>query len=161
MTTVFPSFRLNTRTLGLVLVLAAAAGCTRMERFHGFAPTDADLAAVQVGQTTKDSVLASFGPPVSDGTLENNAVYYVSSTFNHYGPFAPEEVDRQVVAIRFDSNDVVRNVARYTLQDGQVVALDRRVTEDGISDVTLLAQLLRSFGRFNAGTLLGEAPEEL
>ena len=85
----------------------------------------------------------------------------MSSTFVHYGAFAPDEVDRQVVAIRFDSNDVVRNVARYTLEDGQVVALDRRVTEDGIEDVTLLEQLLRSFGRFNTAQLLGEEPSDL
>lgn len=161
MTNISPSFRSGVRALGLVVILAAAAGCTRMERFHGFAPSDADLAGVQVGQTTKDSVLASFGPPISDGTLENNAVYYISSKFTHFGAFPPEEVDRQVVAIRFDGNDVVRNVARYTLEDGQVVALDRRVTEDGINDVTVLTQLLRSFGRFNAGTLLGEEPSDL
>ncbi|MEL6681276.1 MAG: outer membrane protein assembly factor BamE [Pseudomonadota bacterium] len=149
------------RALGIVLVLSSAAACTRMERFHGFAPSDTDLATVQVGQTTKDAVLASFGPPISDGTLDNNALYYASSTFVHFGPFAPEETDRQVVAIRFDSNDVVQNVVRYTLEDGQVVALDRRVTDDGISDVTLLQQLMRSFGRFNAGQLLGEEPSEL
>ncbi|MDX8349744.1 outer membrane protein assembly factor BamE [Cognatiyoonia sp. IB215446] len=148
------------RMLGIVLGVAAAAGCTRMERFHGFAPSEGDLESVQVGQTTKDAVLASFGPPVSDGTLDNNAVYYVSSRFEFFGPFAPEETDRQVVAIRFDGNDVVRDVGRYTLQDGQVVALDRRVTEGGINDVTLLGQLLRSFGRFNAATILGEEPQD-
>ena len=161
MISICPSFRSGARALGFVMVMAAATGCARMERFHGFAPSEADLAAVEVGQTTKDTVLESFGPPISDGTLENNAVYYVSSTFVHYGAFAPDEVDRQVVAIRFDSNDVVRNVARYTLEDGQVVALDRRVTEDGIEDVTLLEQLLRSFGRFNTAQLLGEAPSDL
>lgn len=149
------------RMLGLVLGVVAATGCTRMERFHGFAPSEAELATVQIGQTTKDVVLESFGPPISDGTLNNNAVYYVSSKFVHYGAFPPEETDRQVVAIRFDSNDVVRNVGRYTLEDGEVVALDRRVTEDGINDVTLLGQLLGSFGRFNAATILGEEPQDL
>jgi len=34
--------------------------------------------------------------------------------------------------------------------------LDRRVTEDGINDVTFLAQLLGSFGRIDAGQFLGE-----
>jgi outer membrane protein assembly factor BamE (lipoprotein component of BamABCDE complex) len=154
------NFRTGARALGFAVVLAAAAGCTRIERFHGFAPTDADLSVVQVGQSTKDSVLASFGPPLSDGTLENNAIYYVSSQFSHFGALAPEEVDRQVVAIRFDGSDVVRNVTRYTLEDGQVVALDRRVTEDGINDVTFLGQLLGSFGRIDAGSLLGEEPAQ-
>ena len=50
----------------------------------------------------------------------------------------------------------MRNIARYTMEDGQVVVLDRRVTEDGISDVSFLSQLFGSFGRMDAGTLLGE-----
>lgn len=160
MTRSTPYFRKGVRTLGFVLVLAAASGCTRLDRFHGFTPSDADLSSVQVGQSTKDGVIASFGPPLSDGSLENNAIYYVSSQFTHFGALAPEEVDRQIVAIRFDANDVVRNVTRYTLEDGRVVGLDRRVTEDGINDVTFLSQLIGSFGRIDAGALLGEAPVE-
>ena len=69
-------------------------------------------------------------------------VIVASSQFVHFGAFAPEEVDRQVVAFRFDENNVTQDVARYTLQDGQVVSLDRRVTDDGIQDVTFIGQLL-------------------
>lgn len=152
--------RKSARALGFVVVLAAASGCTRLDRFHGFTPSDAELSTVQVGQTTKAAVIGDFGPPLSDGSLENNAIYYVSSQFTYFGALPPEEVDRQVVAIRFDANDVVRNVTRYTLEDGRVVGLDRRVTEDGINDVTFLSQLIGSFGRIDAGALLGEAPVE-
>ena len=85
-------------------------------------------------------------------------MYYATSQFRLFGPFAPEEIDRQVLAIDFDSNDRLRNISRYTLEDGRVVVLDRRVTEDGINDVTFLSQLLGSFGRLDAGQLLGEEP---
>jgi hypothetical protein len=61
-----------------------------------------------------------------------------------------------VLAIDFDSNDRVSNISRYTLEDGRVVVLDRRVTEDGINDVTFLSQLLGSFGRLDAGQFLGD-----
>ena len=154
--TVTPSgFRKSVRALGYVAAFAVVAGCTRIERFHGFTPTDAELSAVQVGQSTKSGVIANFGPPFSDGSLENNAVYYVSSQFSYFGALPPEEVDRQIVAIHFDGNDVVRNVMRYSLEDGRVIALDRRVTDDGINDVTFLGQLIGSFGQVDAGALLG------
>ena len=82
--TVTPSgFRKSVRALGYVAAFAVVAGCTRIERFHGFTPTDAELSAVQVGQSTKSGVIANFGPPFSDGSLENNAVYYVSSQFSY------------------------------------------------------------------------------
>jgi len=79
----------------------------------------------------------------------------VASQFDRIGPFAPQEVDRTVIAVRFDTADRVRNVTRYTLQDGRIVQLDRRVTDDGIEDIGVLEQLLGSFGRIDAGTFLG------
>ncbi|MBE0412852.1 outer membrane protein assembly factor BamE [Yoonia sp.] len=146
------------RTVAMLAVLGLAGACAPIERFHGFAPSAEDQAAVQVGQATREAVIARFGPPTSVGLLGNSDYYYVSSTFRHFGAFAPQETDRQVTVVSFDSNAVVRNITRYTLQDGQVVVLDRRVTEDGINDVTFIGQLLGAFGRVDAGALLGEEP---
>lgn len=147
------------RTAVFLTVLGLSAACTPMERFHGFAPTPEDMAAVQVGLSTRETVIERFGPPTSTGVLENDDFYYVSSTFRHFGPFAPKETERQVLTVSFDDNGIVRNISRYGLQDGQIVVLERRVTEDGINDVTFLGQLLGSFGRVDAGTLLGEPPQ--
>ncbi|PJI92049.1 Beta-barrel assembly machine subunit BamE [Yoonia maricola] len=141
---------------GFVSVLAVMAGCTELDRFHGFIPPEEELATLNVGSTTKAEVITLFGPPKSERGLQNNTVYYASSQFRRFGPFAPEEVDRQVLAIDFDANDRLRNISRYTLEDGRVVVLDRRVTEDGINDITFLSQLLGSFGRIDAGQFLGE-----
>ncbi|WP_439155269.1 outer membrane protein assembly factor BamE [Yoonia sp.] len=147
------------RTAVLVAVLALSVGCSPITRFHGFAPSAQDVAAVQVGQATRDTVIANFGPPTSTGVLGNQDFYYVSSTFRHFGAFAPQETERQVTVVSFDADNVVSNISRYGLEDGQVVVLDRRVTEDGINDVTFLSQLLGAFGRVDAGALLGEAPQ--
>ncbi|WP_400087961.1 outer membrane protein assembly factor BamE [Yoonia sp. R78084] len=150
--------RKTIKAAGIVSVFAIVAGCSPMDRYHGFIPPAEELAAVNVGSTTKDEVIALFGPPVSDRALQNNTIYYASSQFEIFGPFAPEEVDRQVLAIDFDAGDRVRNISRYTLEDGRVVVLDRRVTEDGINDITFLSQLLGSFGRIDAGQFLGDEP---
>lgn len=144
------------KAAGLACVLTIAAGCTELDRYHGFIPPEEELATLNVGATTKDEVIALFGPPRSERGLQNNTVYYASSQFRRFGPFAPEEIDRQVLAIDFDSNDRLRNISRYTLEDGRIVVLDRRVTEDGINDVTFLSQLFESFGRIDAGQFLGE-----
>lgn len=146
----------SVRMAGFVSVLAIVSGCTQMDRFHGFIPPQEELATLNVGSTTRAEVISLFGPPRSERALQNNTIYYASSQFRRFGPFAPEEVDREVLAIDFDGNDRVRNISRYTLEDGRVIVLDRRVTEDGINDVTFLSQLLGAFGRIDAGQLLGE-----
>jgi hypothetical protein len=63
-------------------------------------------------------------------------------------------VDRELVAISFDSGGVVRNIERFGLQDGRVIALERRVTESGINSESFLRQLLGNVGTPNAGQLL-------
>ena len=135
---------------------ALVAGCAQIDRFQGFTPPAAEIATLQVGATSKEEVITLFGPPISERALENNTIYYASSQFRYFGPFAPRIIDRQILAIDFDAADRVRNIARYTMEDGQIIVLDRRVTEDGINDVTFLSQLFASFGRLDAGAFLGE-----
>lgn len=139
-----------------VSALALMAGCTPLRDYHGFIPPAEEVANVQIGSTTKDEVIALFGPPIADRAVERNTIYYAASEFRTFGPFAPEEVSREILAIDFTADDRVRNISRYGLEDGRIVVLDRRVTEDGINDVSFLGQLFGAFGRLDAGTLIGD-----
>lgn len=147
--------RLRVTVAGLA-VAGIVAACSPIERYHGFVPPETEVAALEIGVTSKDEVVSLFGVPIADRALQNNTIYYAASKFEQFGPFAPNEVERQVLAVAFDANDRLRNVSRYTLEDGRVIALDRRVTDDGIEDVSFLTQLFGAFGRIDAGTLLGQ-----
>lgn len=139
-----------------VAVLATAVACTPIIRNHGYTPTAEDLELIVTGQDTRESVTALAGPPTSTGLRADSAFYYVSSKFRHFGPLAPEETDRQVLVISFDDAGLVSNIQRFGLQDGRVVVLSRRVTDNSVRDSTFLRQLLGSLGRVNAGDFLGE-----
>lgn len=139
--------------LGAAVLLALAA-CADVNRFHGYTPSDADLQAVQVGRTTKQGVIEAVGAPVSTGAVGDDTFYYVSSTVRHRGYREPQVVDRQVVAVSFARNGRVSNVERFTLEDGKVVALSRRVTDSGIQGVSLIGQLLRNIGQVNLGQFI-------
>ncbi len=141
----------------IVTGFVAIAACTPIERNHGYVPSDAELSLLTVGVDTRETLTEAVGPPTSGGVLDGSDFYYVASKFRHYGAFAPEEVDRQVVAVSFSEAGTIANIERFGLQDGRVVALSRRVTDDGIRDTTFLRQLMGSFGRIDAGTFLGES----
>ncbi len=149
--------RLGQAVRGLVMALAAlaVAGCVAQFRNHGYAPTDSELAEVLVGLDTRDSVIETFGPPTTGGVLEQGAVYYVESRWRLYGAFEPQIIDRQLVAISFDPEGVVSNVERFTLEDGRVIALSRRVTDDNVRDTTFIRQLLGNLGRIDNADFLG------
>lgn len=135
--------------LALVLALVLAGACTPIVRNHGYIPSEQDLALLTVGVDTRESVAASVGVPSAGGVVSDGAYYFVRSRWETRGAFAPKEVDRQVLAISFDQNGVVENIERFTLQDGRVVPLSRRVTDSSVRNVSFLSQLLGGIGRFN------------
>ncbi|MDG1377897.1 MAG: outer membrane protein assembly factor BamE [Yoonia sp.] len=139
-----------------VLALMVAVACTPIIRNHGYMPPEEDLALIAVGVDTRDTVTTTIGPPASGGVLSESGFYYVASKFRHFGAYAPEEIEREVLAISFDAGGVVSNIERFGLQDGNVVVLSRRVTDNQARDSTFIRQLMSSFGRVNASDFLGE-----
>ena len=59
-----------------------------------------------------------------------------------------------MVAIRFDDNGVVSNIERFGLEDGNVVALSRRVSASNIEGIGFLRQLMGNLGRLDAAGII-------
>lgn len=137
----------------LALCLLAAA-CTAQFRNHGYMPPEEDVANVIVGVDTRDSVAETLGSPTAGGVLNDGGFYYVRSQFKTVGPFRPQETSRELLAVTFAGNGTVANIERFGLEDGQVVRLSRRVTDNGLSDVSFIRQLLGNLGNFNPGDFL-------
>lgn len=137
-----------------VAVICTLTGCVSEYRNHGYAPSDEDLTEVVVGVDSRDSVIEAIGAPSSSGVLDDSGLYYVSTRVRHYGLRRPQPVEREMVAISFDTRGIVSNVERFGLEDGMVVPLERRVTSSGVSDKTFLRQLMGSLGNLGPGDLL-------
>lgn len=133
----------------VLLTAIGLAGCSPQFRNHGYIPPEEDLAAIEVGSDTRESVAEKIGVPASSGVLNESGYYYVRMRTRAVGPLAPQEIDRQVVAISFSEGGVVQNVERFGLERGQVVPLARRVTDQAVTDRSFLRQLLGNIGRFN------------
>jgi outer membrane protein assembly factor BamE (lipoprotein component of BamABCDE complex) len=136
------------------VLMLALSGCVAQYRNHGYVPPAEELAKIKLGVDTRDSVVEAIGAPTSSGVLNDSGYYYISTRVRNYGLRAPQIVDRQLVAINFDSRGVVRNIERYGLEDGRAVPLDRRVTDSGLSNNGFLRQLVGNLGNFNPGTFL-------
>ncbi|MFV0358832.1 outer membrane protein assembly factor BamE [Tropicimonas sp.] len=138
------------RALGLCAVVLTGA-CTSLYQDHGYTPSDSQLAEIDVGVDTRNSVAETVGPPTTMGALKDSGYYYVSQRMRTYAYREPEIIERQVVAISFDRNGVVSNIERFGLEKGNVVALSRRVTESNIEGVGFLAQLMGNVGMLDIG----------
>ena len=144
---------MRSATLAIALALS---GCGAVEREHGYAPSGDVLDRIVVDVDTRDSVAEQVGRPSTSALIGEDAWYYVESLWRSRGPLPPEEVTREVVAISFGDDGTVRNIERFGLEEGRAIALNRRVTDDNIADVSFLSQLLGSIGNISAEELTGE-----
>ena len=138
--------------LGVLLLVATA--CAPVYRNHGYVPSDQELAALEVGVDTRETVAATVGRPSASGLLNDVGWYYVQSRWKHRGGRAPVEEERQVVAITFTEQGSVANIERFGLEKGRIVPLSRRVTASNVKSAGLLKQLFGNLGRINAGSML-------
>jgi outer membrane protein assembly factor BamE (lipoprotein component of BamABCDE complex) len=138
------------------LLAAGLGACTPVIRNHGYVPTETELALVEVGVDTRETVGEKIGRPSTSGLLNEDGWYYVQSQYRLVGPREPKETDRKVLAVTFNEAGVLENVALFGLEDGQVVEISRRVTETNIKGVSVITQLLGSFGRISAEDVFNE-----
>ena len=136
--------------LALATILAGTLGlsaCSKIEQNRGYVPDAADLAEVEIGVATRQTVQQSLGSPSTVGTFDDTAWYYIRSRHERLAFFRPEVVSREVVAIYFDENNHVDDVAHYGLEDGYVVSYSNRETPTRGRELTVLEQLLGNVGR--------------
>jgi outer membrane protein assembly factor BamE (lipoprotein component of BamABCDE complex) len=143
---------------GQVLMVAAfvvLSACAPTVRVHGFAPTKEEIAQINPGTSTRESVQELIGLPSSTGVMEDNAWYYVQSETSQYTFFAPKVIDRRVLAITFDNGGRVTSINEYGLEDGRVINLQTRITVTEGAQLSVIQEILSNFGRFDATQLVG------
>lgn len=153
------SIFINTGVARRVLLAATLGGglfaCTPQYANHGYIPAAEDLDQIVVGVDSRASVEDTIGTPSTAGVVNDSGFYYVRSKKRTIGALAPKVIEREVLAISFDSAGVVSNVERFGLERGRVVPLERRVTTSGVGNSGFLRQLLGNLGRFNPAGLAG------
>ncbi len=145
-----PGIRSTVR-IGLVTLLCVSlAACTARYRSHGYVPSEDELQQIVPGVDTRATVEDLIGVPSTSGTLNESGFYYIESDVRHFAWKQPEVVDREVLAIPFDSDGVVENIERHGLEDGQVVPPTRRITRSGDGDISFIRKLFGNIGGLNA-----------
>lgn len=136
------------RSMALVGLLTATA-CSATYSNHGYVPPEQDLQALVIGVDTRATVDDVVGPPSVAGMSQDGDYYYVRSRKRTFGMFRPQDVERQVLAISFNDDDTIANIERFGLEDGNVVPLERRVTDNSVVSDGFLRQLLGNLGNIN------------
>ena len=134
------------------LFLAAAvvlSGCARDIEHRGYQARAQDMQKLRLG-LTKQEVRTALGSPSTTATVQHqgDSFYYISSRVQTSAFLENEELDRQILAVRFSQFDQVQSFGQYTLQDGIVVDMNLRETPSRGRELTLLQQMFGNIGNF-------------
>ncbi len=113
----------------LSLFMLAAGGCSS-DTFlvhNGNMPSSDKISLISPGQSKAD-VEFVLGSPSAVTSFDGKTWLYMSSTLKKVAFFEPEETDRDVLAITFNSEGKVSEIKNYDLEDGQKIAVDTAQT---------------------------------
>lgn len=141
----------RTRSIQGVLlagIVLALAGCSETITKHGQLFRDSDLQQIQPGMMQEQVRLALGSPTTTTTTGSGQVYYYISSTMSQKAFFAPDEIDRRVVAVYFNETGMVDRVANYGLKDGKIFDfLSSTTPAPGGNEDGILKQLFRNLGQ--------------
>lgn len=100
----------------------------------------------------KAEVEALLGSPSTTATVNvtGDSYYYISSVVEQRSFLEPKEIDRKVLAVRFDQFEQVESFAHYGLEDGRIININSRKTPTRGKELSVLQQLFSNIGKFGA-----------
>ena len=93
----------------------------------GNIPAKEKIAEIHLGQS-KQNVMNILGAPSLTTGLSDDHWIYMASTVKKVAFFRPEEIDRKVLAISFDNNNISK-IEQLTLADGNNLKVDTDITQ--------------------------------
>jgi outer membrane protein assembly factor BamE (lipoprotein component of BamABCDE complex) len=144
-----------TAILALAALAAAASACSPNIAHRGYLAKPGSFDQVRRGMA-KSEVVGLLGSPstTASANLSGDSYYYISSTTQQKAFLNPKEIDRQVIAIRFDGGDQVASFGQYGLEDGKIVDINTRKTPTRGRELTLLQQVFGNIGRPGPGGII-------
>ena len=132
-----------------LLAATLLSGCIG-ETFHrGYIVSETALEQVPVG-APREQVLVALGTPSTTANFSGEVFYYISQVTERPVAFMnPRVVDQRVLAVYFDENQQVRQIANYGMKDGRVFDFVTQTTPTSGQDFSFIGQLLSGVGRFS------------
>lgn len=114
---------------------------------NGNMPPAEKIAQIKAGQS-QQQVAAILGSPSSVTSFDPETWLYMSSTLKKVAFFAPKEVNREILAVHFDKNGIVTEVADYDETNGREIIIDKTVTPTAGHQIGFFKKYFGGVGAF-------------
>ena len=136
-------FRFAAAGIALMPLLLTACESFTQTTHHGYILSQDAIEQVPVG-SSQEQVGFALGTPSTTQTFGNEVWYYISQTEETTAFLAPQITDQRVLAVYFDDDRLVTQIANYGLDDGRVIDFIGRKTPTTGQEITFLRQIFSS-----------------
>jgi len=133
------------------LIGGSLLACAPIIDQRGYVFNDRLIERLEIGKTNLQQTIDILGSPSTTSEINGKAFYYIHSRFVRESYRASKEVDRKVMAIYFDRQSNIRDIAIYGLDDGIIIEIVQRATESQGAELSIIGQLFSNAGRFGDG----------
>lgn len=95
---------------------------------NGNMPSNERISQIHEGQS-KYEVESILGAPSTVVSLDRNTWVYMSADIKKVAFFKPEEVNRDILTIKFDDKDMVNEITRTGMETGNEIEIAEESTE--------------------------------
>ncbi len=134
------------------LSLLSACSASKHEEWfvthNGNMPSEERIARIQKG-FSQDEVIQILGAPSTIVSFDKNTWLYMSSDVKRIAFAKPEEVERNILKIYFDTNGNVAQIARLSKEDGRDITPDTEKTAVNGQDPGFFRKYFGGVGQYN------------
>ncbi len=120
------------------------AACTPRIDHHGYQPKPGAFAQIDRGMS-RTEVEGILGSPSTTASVnfEGDSNYYITSTTQTRSFLQAKELNREVIAVRFNKQDQVESFAEYGLEDGRIINMNSRQSPVTGAERSILQDLFK------------------
>jgi outer membrane protein assembly factor BamE (lipoprotein component of BamABCDE complex) len=92
-------------------------GCLEVRQNNGLHLKKIENFEIEIGKSSKNSLIKNYGPPSFESVFNKNTIYYVSQSTYYKNFNSPELTDLIVYQINLDENENVKNFRKFNQED--------------------------------------------
>ena len=121
--------------------------CSQNFQNNGLSEKKLDNLEIEIGKTSKKSLINKYGPPIFENIFNENVIYYVSHNTS-YKTFEKRKTNKLLVyEITLDNKNIVKNYKAYTEKDGVDINISKKEDETDFNFKMLWEDMINAMNR--------------
>ena len=121
--------------------------CSQNFQNNGLSEKKLDNLEIEIGKTSKQSLINKYGPPIFENIFNENVIYYVSHNTS-YKTFEKRKTNKLLVyEITLDNKNIVKNYKAYTEKDGVDINISKKEDETDFNFKMLWEDMINAMNR--------------